>query len=92
MWKEGKKDSSVRKQTFYTVLLNSTTPTQEISGVRHCESFNEILKDCSLYIYNLPSSTVTPILSLKVKRARGQSSQNANASRIHLQGFKKSRT
>lgn len=46
MWKEGKKDSSVRKQT-YTVLLNSTTPTQEISEVRHSKSHVKVLKKSS---------------------------------------------
>ena len=56
-----------------TVLLNSTTPTQGISEVRDPkshESLKEILWDCSLYIYNLSSSKIIPVLSLKAKRGQ----------------------
>lgn len=87
MWKGGKA-LLLGSRPPSTGLLNSTTLIRWISGVRHSKSHircNEVLRVCSLYIYNLSSSKVISLLSAKVKRGQSQSSQNISASRIYIQ-------
>lgn len=75
MWKQGRKK---------TLLLGSRPPRTALkfdnshlgdfwsqASKKSHGGFNEILRVCSLYVYNLSSSKVIPVLSVKVKRGHG---------------------